>query len=235
MLSFPKPDVRMLRINTHRLLCVFFFGGGGGWIETTTPDEMQDEATTDLSCDLNHFYITWLFIMVNKTKRQFIASPCWCSISPSLRLMRVKAALCVSVYDSGKHWCSLKPQMRMENINSATWHWTADWFHHSGSLPSNGCFCALGTHTYIHMPNYNYLVRLRITRIGPDFSKLAIQAKTWECFWKTKFHWLCADKLNSNHSGNGTLKDDNLLLFSVRKKTKWFEAWTWELLQVHDS
>lgn len=81
--------------------------------------------------------------------------------------------------------------MRMENINSATWHWTADWFHHSGSLPSNGYFCALGTHT--HTPNYNYLVRLLITRIWMDFSKLATQAETWDCFWKTKFHWLCAN------------------------------------------
>lgn len=38
---------------------------------------MQAEAAADLSWNLNRFYVTRLFIMVVKTKGQFISSPSW--------------------------------------------------------------------------------------------------------------------------------------------------------------
>lgn len=62
----------MLNKHAWLFLNLFFFLS-----ETTSPAEMEAEATADLSWNLNHFYVTRLFIMVVKTKGQFISSPSW--------------------------------------------------------------------------------------------------------------------------------------------------------------
>lgn len=114
-----------------------------------------------------------------------------CFISPSLCLMRVKAALCVSVW---LRKTLMLPQTTNENgkhqqCNVALNSWLVSSFR----LTSFKWLLLRPQHTHTHTPNYNYLVSLLITRIWMDFLKLAIQAETWDCFWKTKFHCFCAN------------------------------------------